>query len=255
MANWPHMNSHYARGSQFPGRGITTGMPKTPIDVTSTFFNTFASERPQVWTRGRQTCFLPWALLSKNLRNWNAKVSNIVDDTTRRHEALEGLNSSLAQSAAQLWLVKLCPERENYTFSEKFWILLKTRFFSHNFGSRYASKSFKGSIDADFRLVYNKTLSQGNGSMDWGPGSGKGGQKCEKLPSLWRHLQKTPNPKRKAFFSISTRRLAESVEGLNSSLALAAGQVIGLQSFSKKVAHAGLKRSQVAYLQNVTLFA
>jgi len=36
----------------------------------------------------------------------------------------------------------------------------KTRFLTHNFGHRYGSKSIKGSIDADFNLVYNKTLSQ-----------------------------------------------------------------------------------------------
>jgi len=29
------------------------------------------------------------------------------------------LNSSLAQSAAELWLAKVCPERANYAFSEK----------------------------------------------------------------------------------------------------------------------------------------
>jgi len=40
-------------------------------------------------------------------------------------------------------------------------------------------------------------------------------------PHCLHHLQKTPN--RKTFFSISTKRLAESVEGLNSTLALAAG--------------------------------
>jgi len=34
-----------------------------------------------------------------------------------------------------------------------------------------------------------------------------------------------PNQKQKNFFSMSTRKLAESVEGLNSSLALAAGDV------------------------------
>jgi len=34
-----------------------------------------------------------------------------------------------------------------------------------------------------------------------------------------------PHRKQKTFFSISTRRLAESVEGLNSSLALAAGEL------------------------------
>jgi len=30
------------------------------------------------------------------------------------------LNSSLAQSAAELWLAKVCPEMANYAFSEKF---------------------------------------------------------------------------------------------------------------------------------------
>ena len=43
------------------------------------------------------------------------------------------------------------------------------------------------------------------------------------MPSLWRCLQRTPNRKRKTYFSISTRRLAESVEGVNSCMALVAG--------------------------------
>jgi len=47
--------------------------------------------------------------------------------------------------------------------------------------------------------------------------------KKQKHPHLWRSPQRTPNRKRKIFFSASTRRLAESVEGVNSSLALAAG--------------------------------
>jgi len=94
------------------------------------------------------------------------------------------LNSSLAQSAAELLLAKFFPERENYVFSETFSILPKIGFFSHNFGYRYASKSIKGSTDADFGLVFMKTLSQKNGSMGWGPGPGKGGQKCENMPSL-----------------------------------------------------------------------
>ena len=42
----------------------------------------------------------------------------------------------------------------------KFSIRPKTGFLTHNFGYRYASKSIKGSIDADFDLVFNKTLSQ-----------------------------------------------------------------------------------------------
>jgi len=43
----------------------------------------------------------------------------------------------------------------------------------------------------------------------------------QKHPHLWRSPQRNPKPKTKIFFSILTRRLAESVEGLNSFLALA----------------------------------
>jgi len=96
---------------------------------------------------------------------------------------------------------------------------------SHNCVYRYSSKSIKGSIDAGFGLVFNKTLRQKNGSMGWGPGPAKGGQKCENMHPSWRYLEKTPNPKRKTFFSISTRRLAESVDGLDSSLAQSAGEL------------------------------
>ena len=57
-------------------------------------------------------------------------------------------------------------------------------FLTHNFGYRYASKLIKGSIDADVDLVFNKTLSLKNGSMDWGPGPAKGGQNFQNIPSL-----------------------------------------------------------------------
>jgi len=102
--------------------------------------------------------------------------------------------------------------------------------FIHNFGYRYARKPFKGSKDADFCLVSKTNLSQKNGSIGWGPGTGKGGQKNAKTPPLVTFPPANAKPKtKKFFFSMSTRRLAESVEGLNSSLALAAGD-----SWSKK---------------------
>jgi len=49
-------------------------------------------------------------------------------------------------------------------------------FLAHKFGHRHASKSIKGSLDADFALVFKKTLSQKNGSMRWGPGLAEGDQ-------------------------------------------------------------------------------
>jgi len=61
--------------------------------------------------------------------------------------------------------------------------------------------------------------------MGWGPGPGKGGQKNAKTPPPVTFPPANAKPKTKIFFSMSTRTLAESVEGLNSSLALAAGDL------------------------------
>jgi len=96
---------------------------------------------------------------------------------------------------------------------------------THNFGYRYPSKSIKGSIDADFGLVFDKTLGQKNGSMSWGPGPAKGGKHFQKMPSLWRHLQKIPTDSEKNFFSILATWLAETVDGLDRSLAQSAGEL------------------------------
>jgi len=87
--------------------------------------------------------------------------------------------------------------------------------FVHNFGYGYATMSFKGSKDADFGLVSENVLSHNNGSIGWGPGPGKCSQKH---PHWWRSPRKLPI-KNEIFFFDSTTRLAESVEGLNSSLA------------------------------------
>jgi len=56
-------------------------------------------------------------------------------------------------------------------------------------------------------------------------GQVKVAKKMQKHLDLWHCPQRMPNRKQNTFFSISTRRLAESVEGLNSSLALAAGKL------------------------------
>jgi len=56
-------------------------------------------------------------------------------------------------------------------------------------------------------------------------GQAKVAKKMQKHAHLWRSPQRTPNQKQKKFFSMSTRRLGESVEGLNSSLALAASNL------------------------------
>jgi len=90
--------------------------------------------------------------LTKNLK---AKTKNFF--YSKRHESLQGLNRSLAQSAAGLWLAKICPERGNHLFC---YFLSKIRFLSHGFGSRYARKPFNGSKDMDFGLVSIKAGSK-----------------------------------------------------------------------------------------------
>ena len=95
-------------------------------------------------------------------------------------------------------------------------------FFIHNFGYNYVRKLFKGFKDADFCLVSKKNLSKKHGSIAWGPGPGKSGQKNAKIPPLVMFPPENAKPKTKKFFSMSPRRLPESVEGLNSSLGLAA---------------------------------
>jgi len=67
-------------------------------------------------------------------------------------------------------------------------------------------------------------------------------KKARKHAPLLPHPQRTPNPKGKTFLSISTRRLAKSTDGLNSSLAQPASELRHWQSSEEKVAHAGLKR-------------
>jgi len=56
--------------------------------------------------------------------------------TTRLSPSFEGLNNSLAQSAGELWLGWNAPQVSIYSgrIFTNFW------FYSHNFGSRYASK-------------------------------------------------------------------------------------------------------------------
>jgi len=97
---------------------------------------------------------------------------------------------------------------------------------SHNFRSRYAKKSIKGSIDTDFDLVFTKTLSPKNAPLGRRPGPGKDGQNNAKTPLLVTFPPEKLKPKtKKIFFSILSVRRAESVEGLNSSQAQSPGEL------------------------------
>jgi len=98
-------------------------------------------------------------------------------------------------------------------------------FLGYNFRSRYARKSTKGSKDLDNNLVSKQTLSQKIGSLVWRPGSGKIGQKDVKSTPTCDDPHNEPQTKKEIFFSFSTSGLAESVDGLNSSLAESTGEL------------------------------
>jgi len=108
------------------------------------------------------------------------------------------LNSSLAQSAAELWLTKVWPEIANAIFCVTYLFLSKIGFLSHNFSSRYARKSNKGSKDTDFGIVSKK------GSLDCPTGPDEVGQKFQNTSTY-----DVPHrePKTENFFSAETRRL------------------------------------------------
>jgi len=86
--------------------------------------------------------------------------------TTRLHESfLEGSNSSRAYSRGS-FLYQKCRQWEAHALSAIFGILCTTGFLAHNFGSRHARRSTKGSIDADDYLVSKTILRHKNGSLD-----------------------------------------------------------------------------------------
>ena len=93
-----------------------------------------------------------------------------------------------------------------------------------NFGSRHARRSSKVSIDAGDYLVSKKSFGQNFGPSDWRPEPVKVGQITENTPTLRARPRQTPHPNQNFFF-IEPRRLAASVEGLNNSLAIAAGEL------------------------------
>jgi len=104
-------------------------------------------------------------------------------------------------------------------------ILTNFCFLGHTFGSRYAKMPIKGSKDSDDSLVSKKTWAKKLAHWISAQGLIKLAIKTQKHPYLWRPSKWTPNPNLKLFFSVETRSLAESVDGLNASLAAAAGEL------------------------------
>ena len=114
-------------------------------------------------------------------------------------------------------------------------------FLSHNFGSRYARKPLKGSKDLEYTLDSKTTLGQKMAYWVGAQGQVKLVKKTQNHPHLRRHSHITPNAKRKSFVSILTRRLAKSVDGLNSSLAQSANELWRCKAWPKKQPACDLK--------------
>jgi len=160
-------------------------------------------------------------------RKPRTQISNVffLVQTRRLHESFEGSYSSLASSGGELSLVKGSRQRDTHAFSDFSEFGGKMGFLGHNFVSRHARRSSKGFIDAGDCLVSKNSLRQNFDPWDWRPGPVKVGQKNENTTTLRAHPRRTPHPNQNFFFLIEPRRLSTSVEGLNTYLAVAAGEL------------------------------
>jgi len=98
-------------------------------------------------------------------------------------------------------------------------------FLGHNFSCRHARRSIKGSINATDCLVSNKNLIQKMAHWIGAQGPSKLVKNLKTCP-LCDVTKRKPHAQIKQFFLIETRRLAASAEGLNSSLAIEAGELL-----------------------------
>jgi len=83
----------------------------------------------------------------------------------------------------------------------------------------------KSSKDSDSSLVSNAKFSETLWPSGLALGQATWAKMAQKLLHLWRHLQKSATPKQKIFFRVQSRRLADSFEPLNSSLAQSAEEL------------------------------
>jgi len=102
--------------------------------------------------------------------------------TRRLHESFEGSYSSLASSSAELSQATVAASGRLMHFLQFSDFVGKMGFLGHNFGSRHARRSSKGSINAGDHLVFKNSLSQNFGPWDWRPGPVKVGQKPKTPP-------------------------------------------------------------------------
>jgi len=98
------------------------------------------------------------------------------------------------------------------------------RFWGYNFGSRHARRSMKEFIDAADCLVSKTSWSQKMAHWIGAQGPSKLVKNLKTCP-LCDVTKRKPHPNQ-IIFLIETRRLGESLEGLNSPLAIEAGELL-----------------------------
>ena len=112
-------------------------------------------------------------------------------------------------------------------------------YFVHNFGYRYARKSFKGCKDADFGLFSEKSWAIV--MAQWIRVQGQ--VKVAKTTPTCGILPRKPPTENEIFFSILTNKTCWSRKGFEQLSSSNAWRVIGLQSSAWNVVFAGLKKS------------
>jgi len=120
--------------------------------------------------------------------------------TRRLHESFEGSYSSLASTSAELSRAAVDASGRLMHFLQFSDFGGKMGFVGHNFGSRHARRSSKGSINVGDHLVSKNSFRQNFGSWDWRRGPVKVGQKNESAPTLRASPRRTPYPNQKSFF-------------------------------------------------------
>jgi len=116
------------------------------------------------------------------------------------------------------------------------------RFLGHNFGSKHARRSSKGSIDAGDHPVFKKRLSQNFGPLDWRPSLSKLVKKT-KHPHFASLSQANPSPKSKKIFCNRTKKSCRIRRGFEQLTSYSGWRVITKKTRANLLARAVVKEN------------
>jgi len=164
--------------------------------------------------------------LAKTIGPWaiSTRGNFVTHDFSGNYESFEPLIGFLRFLVQKLWPKQLNLGK-NYLkdFYPKFWL------YYPNFWTRKFRNLIKGLKDQDFSLISTKNLSEILPSYSWGPGPTN--------HLIYDITQK--NLKTFQIFLLQTKRLAESFDGLNSSLAQPTGELWSCKVAQKLGLNAG----------------